>query len=103
MNSQLLYFAAMAYFLFKLVRMYSKAKEALYLPARRPLATFAVITLILITATIINACMCMANFGRGLRPYISKRKVESEEEKANNMTEMPNLSHGQVPSRMTID
>ncbi|SLM36107.1 hypothetical protein LPUS_05547 [Lasallia pustulata] len=98
----ILYFAGLAYFLFKLVRMYHGRKVPNYIPVRRSLTTFAVITVILIILTIINACMCTNNFGRGLKPYIQRRKLESEDEKVA-MNEMPNLAHGPVPSRMTID
>ncbi|KAI9719450.1 MAG: hypothetical protein M1812_003521 [Candelaria pacifica] len=97
-----LYFAGLAYFLFKLVRMYQSTHEASYIPARRSLTTFAVITVILIILTIINACVCTANFNKGLKPHIASRKLQSEDEKGT-MTEMPNLAHGPVPSRMTID
>jgi len=50
----------------------------------------------------------MANFDRGLKPFIAGRKVESEDEKLHGgmMTEMPSLAHhGGMPvtSRMTID
>lgn len=93
----------MAYFFFKLVRMYqdtSRAKR--YTPARKTLTSFAVITIVLIVLTIVNAVVCASNFGHGLKPYIVNRKVESEDEKPSVM-EMPNLSHGPVPSRMTID
>ncbi|KAI4131818.1 MAG: hypothetical protein LQ347_002806 [Umbilicaria vellea] len=100
--AQILYFAGLAYFLFKLVRMYHGNKQKTYIPVRRSLTTFAVITVILIILTIINACMCTNNFGRGLKPYIQRRKLESEDEKGT-MNEMPNLAHGPVPSRMTID
>ncbi|KAL6713815.1 hypothetical protein ACLMJK_008309 [Lecanora helva] len=98
-----LYFCALAYFLFKLVRMFQHNERARpYLPARKSLTTFAVITIILIIVTIVNAVMCAMNFKKGLKPYIASRKLESEEEKPN-MMEMPNLAHGPVPSRMTID
>ncbi len=97
-----LYFAALAYFLFKLVRMYEPSHERTYAPVRKSLTTFAVITVILIILTIVNACVCTYNFNKGLKPHISKRKLESEDEKVT-MTEMPNLAHGPVPSRMTID
>ncbi|MCJ1484254.1 hypothetical protein MMC06_004422 [Schaereria dolodes] len=97
-----LYFAAMAYFLFKLVRMYHGPKVAQFLPVRRNLTTFAVITVILIVLTIVNAIMCTLNFNKGLKPHIATRKLESDDEKAY-MTEMPNLAHGPAPSRMTID
>ncbi|MCJ1300741.1 hypothetical protein MMC08_003538 [Hypocenomyce scalaris] len=98
----ILYFAGLAYFLFKLVRMYHGSKAKTYVPVRRSLTTFAVITVILIILTIINACMCTNNFNRGLKPYVQRRKLESEDEKGT-MNEMPNLAHGPVPSRMTID
>ncbi|MCJ1459322.1 hypothetical protein MMC28_009699 [Mycoblastus sanguinarius] len=99
-----LYFGGLAYFLFKLVRMYQHTTRARrYLPVRKSLTTFAVITIVLIVLTIINAIMCASNFKRGLKPYIASRKVESEDEKPMSMMEMPNLSHGPVPSRMTID
>lgn len=73
-----------------------------YLSARKSLSTFAVLTIISIIFTIINALTCAMNFRKGLKPYVASRKIESEEEKPN-MMEMPNLSHGPVPSRMTID
>jgi hypothetical protein len=86
----------------------NKARYRSYDPVRHSLTTFAVITIILIVLTIINACACMANFDRGLKPFIAGRKVESEDEKLHGgmMTEMPSLAHhGGMPvtSRMTID
>lgn len=101
-TNQTLYFVALAYFIYKLFRMYQKSREAQYLPVRKSLTAFAVITIVLIVMTITNAVMCTVNFGKGLKPHIAARKVDSEEEKVH-MTEMPNLSHGPVPSRMTID
>jgi hypothetical protein len=93
---------SMAYFLFKLVRMYNdESRRDLYLPARRSLTSFAVITLILITITIVNAVTCMLNFNKGLKPHITKRKFPSDEDK-HGMTEMGPQAHP-VPSRMTID
>lgn len=75
----------------------------LYRPVRKSMTAFAVITISLILITIVNACICTANFGKGLKPHIAARKLESEDEKAN-ITEMPSLSHGgPVPSRMTIE
>jgi len=97
------FFGGLAYFIFKLARMYQPAKEKNYLPVRKNLTSFAVITIILIVLTIINACVCMANFDKGLKPHISKRKIGGEEEKADHMTELPDLKHGPVSSRMTID
>jgi len=101
---QTLYFGGLAYFIFKLERMYeeSTGRAIHYISVRKSLTTFAVITIVLIVITIINAIMCAANFRKGLKPYIASRKVENDDEKPN-MMEMPNLSHGPVPSRMTID
>jgi len=70
---------------------------------RTSLTIFAILTVILIVLTIINACVCMANFGKGLKPFVLRRKIASEEEKAEGMTELPDLKHGPIPSRMTID
>lgn len=103
MSAQIIYFGGLAYFVFKLVRMYQENDLGRqYLAARTSLSTFAVLTIISIILTIINAIMCAMNFRKGLKPYVASRKIESEEEKPN-MMEMPNLSHGPVPSRMTID
>ncbi|OOO10124.1 Sec61beta family protein [Aspergillus oryzae] len=61
----LLYFAALAYFLFKLYRIYDKNTYQEYLQAQRSLTFFAVITLVLIVMTIINACMYSKASGSG--------------------------------------
>ncbi|PBP24220.1 hypothetical protein BUE80_DR004813 [Diplocarpon rosae] len=102
-----LYFCGLAYFIFKLARMYQPSRETDYLPVRKSLTSFAVITIVLIILTIINASVCMANFDKGLKPHIRKRHIGGEEaEKLDNMTELPDLKHGQhipVSSRMTID
>ncbi|KAL7271878.1 hypothetical protein RUND412_005333 [Rhizina undulata] len=94
-----IFIASLAYFIFKLVRMYQQPYAESYKPARRSLTTFAVITIILICLTIFNAITCMMNFDKGLKPHISKRKVTDEEEK-HSMTEM---QHTNPTSRMTID
>lgn len=65
-----LYFAGLAYFIFKLVRMYDPTFDSPYLAARKELTTFAVLTIGLLTATIVIACMCARNYGKGLMPYI---------------------------------
>lgn len=99
----IVFHGSMAYFLFKLVRMYTdKARKDQYMPARRSLTSFAVITLLLITITIVNAITCMLNFNKGLKPHITKRKFANDEEK-HGMTELSPAAHHPVPSRMTID
>lgn len=100
-----LYICGMAYFIFKLARMYQPSREANYKPVRKNLTSFAVITIILIVCTIVNASMCMANFDKGLKQHVMKRKIGGEEEKLEHMTELPDLKPGHAPvsSRMTID
>ncbi|KAJ5106322.1 hypothetical protein N7456_002997 [Penicillium angulare] len=96
----LLFFAAMAYFCFKLFRMYDAATRDMYSPARASMTFFAIITLILIVVTIINACMCVNNFHRGLKPHITTKKAKPEEK----TTELSsNMAGETVPSRMMID
>lgn len=80
--------------------MYQPGQFKQYLPARRSLTFFATITLILIVLTIINACVCMHNFHKGLKPHVNKKRPRSEEEKTTELTS--NLS-GQMPNRMMID
>lgn len=97
-----LFFCGLAYFIFKLARMYQPSHEQAYAAVRKSLTSFAVITIVLIILTIINAIMCTANFGKGLKPHIMKRKIGGEEaEKIE--TELPDMKHGPVSSRMTID
>jgi len=100
-----LFFCGMAYFIFKLARMYQSSHASNYLPARKNLASFAIITIFLIVLTIINASVCMANFDKGLKQHVMKRKIDGEEEKLDHMTELPDLKPGHAPvsSRMTID
>lgn len=65
----------MAYFIFKLVRMYDSPVAFEYSAARHSLTTFAVLTLLLLVVTIAAAIMVLRNFGKGLRPHIQRRKV----------------------------
>lgn len=101
-----LYFAALGYFIFKLVRIYAPKSRDLYSPAAKSLTTFSAITVILIVVTIVNAIACTINFNKGLKPHVAsqKKKPVNDDEKVI-MTEMPSYSHQQPPqaSRMTID
>jgi hypothetical protein len=93
--------------------MYSAARREAYRPARKELTTFAVLTIILIVTTIINACLCTHNFNKGLKPYINSKKVEHDDEKVGfggmQGTEMsggpPRAPAGgtSMPARMEID
>jgi len=97
------YLCGLAYFIFKLARMYQPSHARFYQPVRKNLTSFAVITIILIILTIINASVCMTNFNKGLKPHVMKRKIGGDSEKVDNMTELPDLKNHPVSSRMTID
>jgi len=103
------YFAAMAYFIFKLVRMYHSNKAQFYLAARKSLTIFAILTVLLLVVTITTAFVCMRNFNKGLKPHIQRRKVpEADDAKYSNYNgndsfNGPPHQLGAVPSRMTID
>lgn len=109
----LVYFAAMAYFIFKLVRMYDTNnynKVLEYLPARKSLTVFAVITILLLVVTIVTACVCTRNFNKGLKPHIQNRKVDSPDDPKFSSPfageqgfNGPPHQLGAVPHRMTID
>jgi NADH:ubiquinone oxidoreductase subunit 6 (subunit J) len=98
----LVYFIALAYFLFKLVRMYAADTTRLkdYHPARKSLTTFAVLTILLLLVTIVVACICTHNFNKGLKPHLTGKKVDSSKQ---NGTEMPYVSGPAAGQRMEID
>ncbi|KAH8728321.1 hypothetical protein GQ44DRAFT_45581 [Phaeosphaeriaceae sp. PMI808] len=99
----IVYFIAMAYFLFKLIRMWiaNLDRQDEYKPARKSLTAFAVLTILLLVFTIIVACTCTHNFNKGLKPHINNKVVQSDGKAYN--TEMPSIS-GPAPSqRMEID
>ena len=86
--------------------MYSPNFQDPYIPARKELTAFAVITIVSLLLTITNACVCAHNYGQGLRPYVAKRKIVVDEEKpsgsayAQYATEMQ-PGAGKLPSRPT--
>jgi len=98
----ILYFCALAYFFFKLVRIYQPSHAAHYQAVKRSLTAFAVLTILLIILTIINAFICMSNFGSGLRNHLVGSSRRDEEKEANNTFQMQDQKP-QLPSRMTID
>jgi len=89
-----LYFGGLAYFCFKLVRMYQPGKALPYLAARKELTTFAVLTIGLLISTIIVACMCAHNYGKGLRPYVTSHAQKA----AANPNSRPNFGAYNAPA-----
>jgi len=106
-----LYFAGMAYFIFKLVRMYDSSMAYEYTPARHSLTTFSVLAILLLVVTIATAVECMRNFNKGLRPHIQRRKMPdvNDGKYAGRYTGeqfaggAQQHQLGAVPTRMTID
>jgi FtsH-binding integral membrane protein len=97
------YFIAMAYFLFKLVRMYiaDLDRQDDYMPARKSLTAFAVLTILLLIFTIIVACVCTHNFNKGLKPHVNNKAIKDDGKAYN--TEMPSISGPAPGQRMEID
>lgn len=107
-SSIVLFICGMAYFIFKLTRMYQPDHAIFYIAARKNLTSFAVITILLIVLTIVNAIACMMNFNKGLKQHVMSRKLSDDDTEklgAGTMTELPDLKPGHAPasSRMTID
>lgn len=102
-----IYFCALAYFLFKLVRMYRADRIRLddYKPARKSLTSFAALTILLVLVTIVTACICTHNFNKGLKPHLNNKSLKSGDDatKTGYSNEMPSLSGPNPTARMEID
>ena len=102
--SIVLYLCALAWFFFKLVRIYEPGYKQNYTAVQKSLTAFAVLTILLIILTITNAFVCMHNFGSGLRAHILKRDdAEEKPVQFDNNSIALNDMKPPLPSRMTID
>ena len=98
-----LYLGGLSYFLFKLVRIYQVGHKEDYEAVKRSLTAFAVITILLIILTIINAIVCMRNFGNGLKAHLlTSHKVE-EKPDLNSIHMQDVKPQNSNANRMTID
>lgn len=100
-----IYFIALGYFLFKLVRMYAADIGRLrdYTPARKSLTSFAVLTVLLLVITIVTACICTHNFNKGLKPFVNEKSMDKTEEGKGERYGLPSLSGPAPATRMEID
>ncbi|KAI1171773.1 hypothetical protein F4777DRAFT_34477 [Nemania sp. FL0916] len=98
----ILYLGGLTYFIYKLARIYDPNHQAEYMPVRKSLTTFAVLTIILIVLTIINALVCTFNFGHGLKQHLLKSSRQ-EMDKDQASYSMNDVKQNPLPSRMTID
>ncbi|KAM0259977.1 hypothetical protein ACHAQJ_003070 [Trichoderma viride] len=97
-----LYFGGLSYFIFKLFRIYEPSRASSYFAVRKSLTAFAVITILLIICTIINAIICMHNFGSGLKAHLLTAR--KDEEKGNDINSFGmNDVKSPMQNRMTID
>lgn len=96
------YVGALAYFIFKLVRIYQPSHAAFYMPVRKSLTAFAVLVILLLIFTITNAFYCMNNFGAGLKAHLLKKKTSEEKGDGGSSVDTYALKPT-VPTRMTID
>lgn len=96
-----LYVAALAYFIFKLVRIYQPHYASWYMPVRKSLTAFAVLAILLLICTITNAFYCVNNFDRGLKAHLLKSTL-AEEKGDSGSVDMHHLKPS-AASRMTID
>jgi len=106
----IVYFGALAYFIFKIVRMYGSdpQRRADYAPAKRTLTVFAVITIILLLVTIVVCCWCAHNFDKGLKPHVNKHgNINEQSEGKWAMNDVPahrvDIGGHSGGSRMEID
>ncbi|PFH59922.1 hypothetical protein XA68_11691 [Ophiocordyceps unilateralis] len=97
----ILYLGGLIYFIFKLVRIYQPEYRLFYLPVRKSLTAFAVITILLILLTIANAIICMRNFDKGLKAHLLSPRRMDEKPDAHSIS-LHDVKP-QIPSRMTID
>jgi len=82
--------------------MYSAGHSPCYLGVWKEFTTFAMLPIILLIMTIVNACMCAYNFNKGLKPYLMPRKLESMEEKGR-YSASTKLGQGSGDESITID
>lgn len=97
-----LYLGGLSYFIFKLSRIYDPYHANDYMPVRKSLTTFAVLTIILIILTITNALICMFNFGAGLKQHLNMRH-SPQVDKDQISYSLNDVKQPQMPTRMTID
>ncbi|KAG5996334.1 hypothetical protein E4U52_006858 [Claviceps spartinae] len=101
LSTVILFLGGLSYFIFKLVRIYQPSRARSYFAVRKSLTAFAVITIMLLILTIVNAVICMNNFNKGLKPHLmASRKIE---EKSDATSISLHDVKPQMSSRMTID
>ncbi|KAH6657788.1 hypothetical protein BKA67DRAFT_532979 [Truncatella angustata] len=97
-----LYLGGLAYFIFKLSRIYDTTKGPFYQPVKKSMTAFAVITILLIVITVVNCMVCMLNFGAGLKQHLYNKPNDMDKDQVSySMNDVKQST--QLPTRMTID
>ncbi|KAI9267922.1 hypothetical protein BDA99DRAFT_504373 [Phascolomyces articulosus] len=69
--------AGCAYFIFKIVRMYTPSERHKYRYVEKFLTFFASVSLALLVLTIINAAVCWSNFNKGLKQHLLRDRTQA--------------------------
>ncbi|KAK4053803.1 hypothetical protein OIV83_001459 [Microbotryomycetes sp. JL201] len=96
--------AGMAYFLYKLVRIWDADSSYRYLAARKTLTLFSVVSLVFLVATFIMTGLCMSNFGRGLKERMPKYRFAAvKADDTMPSSSGPGAPLGPAATRMSLD
>lgn len=96
--------AGMAYFLYKLVRIWDPSSRDRYAAARKTLTLFSAISLVFLIATFVMTALCLSNFGRGLRERMPRyRFAAAREDEKVRISIGPGAPLGVAATRMSLD
>jgi len=86
--------AGMAYFIYKLVRLFEPSQAYRYAVSRKTLATFSIISLLILALTFAVSVMCYLNFGKGLKEQIPPYWTQKQKRRS----EQPDLNGEKAPA-----
>jgi len=69
----------MAYFIFKIYRIYDPTQVSKYVGSGKFLTLFASLGLLAIIITFVYSCICLGNFDKGLKPHLTSKKEPNGE------------------------
>ncbi|KAM0792302.1 hypothetical protein ACM66B_004990 [Microbotryomycetes sp. NB124-2] len=96
--------AGMAYFLYKLVRIWDADSRDRYFAARKTLTLFSVLSLVFLVATFIMTGLCLSNFERGLKERMPKYRFAAvKPDESMPSSSGPGAPLGLAATRMSLD
>ena len=93
----------MAYFLYKLVRIYDSSSSSRYLAARKTLTLFGAISLLFLILTFFATGLCMLHFDQGLRERSESFSRATEVGVADFHLAVPGYRFYSTPPRKEMD